>query len=98
MTNHAELITIVGALLPLLISVINSVSWDKPIRAVAGFAACFLVAAVTSFLNGALTPMDFVGDFSVIYAAAMVSYHGFYGPTGLSNLVENTILPRAKSV
>lgn len=97
MTNHNELIAIIGALLPLLISVINSVSWSKATRALAGFVVCFLVAGVTSLFNGSLSPTDFVGDLSIVYAAAMVSYHGFFGPVGITNTLEKAILPRPKS-
>lgn len=91
--NNPETMATIGALLPLLVSVITRVQMAKEYKAIIAFVLCFVTAGIAAYFEGSLTPGDIAGNLAVVYGMAMVAYHGFFGPTGIAASVEKTILP-----
>jgi VIT1/CCC1 family predicted Fe2+/Mn2+ transporter len=92
----AAIAALVGALLPIIIGIINDVKWSKRTQSIAAFITCFIAAVITTLFSGEVMSRDLVETFGIIYGAAMVSYHGLFKPTGAAETIEKSVLPREK--
>lgn len=83
---------LIGAALPLLISVINRASWKPRAKAVTAFVICVVGAlASTVFVDGISLGdpgLDIVAYFGTVYGAAMVSYEALWKPTKVAPAIE----------
>ena len=83
---------LIGAALPLLISIINRSSWSPRVQSVVALVLCFIGAAVsTLFVDGidlSDPGLDLVAYFGTVYGAAMVMYSRFWKPTGVAPTIE----------
>lgn len=79
---------IVGALLPMAISVINRVDWQRSYKEIAAFATCIAAALATSIVSGQLSGIAPVEAFAIIYTTARATYLVVWKPTGVSPAIE----------
>lgn len=83
---------LLGAVLPLLISVINRASWPDQTKAVAAFVICLLAAAASSLVVDGVDirepGFDFVTYCATVYGSAMVTYGRFWRPTKVAPTIE----------
>ena len=94
-TETAGIGVLIGAVLPLLISVVNRATWKPRAKAIVAFLICFLGAGFsTLFVDGIALgdpSLDLVAYFGTVYGAAMVSYEALWKPTKVApSIEENT--------
>lgn len=85
---------VIGALLPLLIAVLNRQGWTTQIKSVFALVVCLAAAAITSFVSDGVDlndpSFDWVAWAGTIYASAMVSFSRFWKPTEVSEKIESS--------
>lgn len=91
-TQDTGLAVIIGALLPMLISVVVQTDWGDQAKAVAAFLVCVIAAVIGSFVADGVSVadpgFDWVAWFAGIYGTAMVAWRQFYKPTGITPAIE----------
>ena len=91
-TKDVGMAALIGAALPLLISVIVQMRWAASTQAVVAFVVCAIAAAATSYFSGAVhladPGWDWVTWFGTIYGSAMVMYARFWKPTTVAPQIE----------
>lgn len=88
MSHLAEVSAAVGALLPIVIAVIQQMQWSSRLKSVVALGICVAAAAITAWIEGKVDLHNLSVSLAYIYTLAMVSYHSFWKPTGVSSEVE----------
>lgn len=83
-----------GAVMPLVIAVLNQRRWAAQVKALVALAACLLVALLLAFLRGPLVLTDWRDTALVVAGTAFASYQLYWRPSGIAPAVEEaTSLP-----
>jgi hypothetical protein len=80
--------TVVGFVLPPVLSIVQQPSWTDQARAWVAFIACIPFAAGTVYFNGAFNAADLVTSFLLIFVTAISTYKMFWKPTQISVKIE----------
>jgi len=89
----AQISGVVGAALPLLISVIQRASWSESTRSLVAFGACVVAAGVAAVAAGDLTLTNYGTSLLVVFGTARTTYAGLWKPTGVAGKVEDATTP-----
>lgn len=88
---------LIGALLPLLIGVVERPNWPNGVRSGVALGICLAAAVVSSLFVGGVDfrdpSFDLVAWAGTIWASAMVSYARFWKPTGTVPAIERSTSP-----
>jgi uncharacterized membrane protein YoaK (UPF0700 family) len=79
----------VGMLLPLVISLIKQDGLNRAVNSVISVAVCVASAVVTCLAASQLNPHNLLGSFIAIFIASAATYHQFFGPTNIDNLISS---------
>lgn len=79
--------TLVGALLPHAIALVNQCHWPARLKSLVAFLCCAIAAAFTTWIAGDLHPDDWLLSALVIFGAAEATYHTVWH--GLATRIEN---------
>lgn len=79
---------LVGALLPLLIAVIQQPRWSNPVRSVVTLVLCLAAGALVAYQSGRLTGQGFGYSATTVLLAAWATYTHFWKPTNIAPVVE----------
>jgi hypothetical protein len=79
---------VVGALLPVLVAVVQQARWPDWLRAVVTAVSCLVAGAVTAWLAGDMTGKTFVSSVLTVLVTALATYQGFWKRTGVAPAVE----------
>lgn len=80
--------TILGTVLPILISKINARTWTSTTKGLVAFLVCLVAAIGTAYFKGDLTAGDVVSALLGTFGAAIVTYNQFWKPTGIGEALE----------
>jgi uncharacterized membrane protein len=86
-----QLSLFIGALLPLIISMLNRVDWSSRQKSLVAFTLCVGGAVVTTGVVGDFSSSDPVESFAIVFGAAKVSYEALWKPTGVSPKIETSV-------
>lgn len=87
-TDTTGISVMVGALVPLVISLIIRTTWQRPAQEIAAFGTCIVAALIIAWLKGELTSAAPVEAFGVVYALARASYLTVWKPTTIAPKLE----------
>lgn len=92
MSDHdLALAGMIGAVLPLLISIVVQSNWTDQTKALVAFLFCLAAAAVSSFLSDSVRldepGFDWVVWFGAQYGAAMILFSRFYHKVGITQTI-----------
>lgn len=87
--NLEHLSGLVGTFLPMVIALVLQKSWATPVKAVVALLACAVAATITTGAAGQLNGQNWTESLAVIFTAAMVSFNGFWRPTGIADSLES---------
>jgi hypothetical protein len=79
---------IVGAILPVLFSIVNQSHWSSAVKSVTVAALCVPSALVTAAVEGQLSLDSWATSLIFIYGAVITTYKGLYKPTGVAPTIE----------
>lgn len=88
MSTQASTLAVVGALLPLVIALLNQAHWPSPVKGLVALAACVVAATVTEAAQGHLNLSDWPGAVVLVGAAALGTYRVLWKPSDIADLVE----------
>lgn len=86
--NLVELSALVGALLPTVVAVVNQPRWPAWGRALATALVCVVAGFVAALSAGDLTGKTWLESAGVVFAAALVAYHAYWKPSGITTAIE----------
>lgn len=85
---------ILGALQPLVLSVILQSTWSRRLQAVVAFVFSVVATAVGMYLAGDFAlGMDYVTGILAVFSSSIVAYYGFWKPTGVAPAIEAKTSP-----
>lgn len=88
MTDAFAVDALIGALLPLVIALVNQAHWDAKVKGVVALAACAAAATLAEVLRGALDWSDWRNAVVVIGGAAFLSYKTLWQPSTIAPALE----------
>lgn len=83
MTDAAMWALLVGALLPLFVSLVKQSDWPNYVKALVAFAVFVSVGFITAYLAGAFTGRTIVSCILIVAVTAYTMFQNFYKPTGI---------------
>lgn len=83
MTDAAMWALIVGAILPVFVSLVKQSTWPNYAKALVAFVVFAASGFVTAYLAGALTGKTIVSCILIVAVTAYTLFQNFYKPTGL---------------
>lgn len=89
MSNLIMWSTVIGFLLPNLVSIVQQPRFTPPIRASITAVACILGGFGTAYFNNQFNFQDIVGSVLLTGVSAITFYKGFWKPTGVAPAIEN---------
>lgn len=89
-----SLLVLIGAILPMIQSVIQAASWPGPVKKLIGFLGALVVGAGAGWLMGLETREGYIAMMAATYGIQEGLYQGVLKPTGLSRRIETTVLKR----
>lgn len=93
MSDLAMWSLIVGFFLPIAVAVIMRRTWSDAVKAVVTFVACGVAAAGTAFFQGDFTGRRFVSALLLVFVGTIVSFKGWWKPTGVAPSIEESTSP-----
>lgn len=91
-SETAAIGVLIGAVLPLIIAVINRAAWSAAGKSVVAFVVCFIAAAASSLIVDGVDVrepgFDLITYFATVYGSAMVAYSRFWKPTTVAPSIE----------
>lgn len=84
---------LVGALLPMLVAVVNRSHWPAWGKGVVVLASSVVAGGVTAWWSGQLTGLRWTESALIIAGAAVVAYRHFWQPTGIAPAIEAATTP-----
>ena len=82
MTSLITYSALIGAVLPIIVSLVKAQQWSSKVKAFISLATSVAAAVLTSWLDGKLHGVSVAESFGVIYMATQATYNGFWKPTG----------------
>lgn len=79
---------LVGALMPLVIALINQAHWSPRVKGGVALGVCVLAAALTEVLRGSSDWRDWRNTGVVVFGAALFLYRTWWQPSGITDTVE----------
>lgn len=97
MTDAAMWALIVGAFLPVFVSLVKQSTWPKYAKALVAFVVFAASGFVTAYLSGALNGRTIVSCILIVTVTAYTLFQNFYKPTGLDAKISGLTdrVPRA---
>ncbi len=96
MTSDAVVALVVGALLPMLISVVVRSAWPGWLKGAVAVGSSIVAGAVTAWATGQLSSAQgLMQTVVIIFGASMTTYKMFWQPTGIGPAVERATQPAA---
>lgn len=96
---HADLLTLIGIVMPLLVAIVASARWSSQRKGVAAAIVSAGIGVATAFATGSLSAGDVLGSILAAYGAAQVAYVAVFKPLGITSWIldnlGNTVAPRA---
>lgn len=89
MSNLVMWNLVIGALLPLVISVLQQPRFSSQTRSIITVVVCALGGLGTAYFNGDFEAADITGSILIVAVATITFYKGFFKPTGVSSAIEN---------
>jgi len=87
--NNGDLwATIVGALLPTLISVVTQARWSDRVKSIVALVICFIAGGITSYYSGAVDWQDVGRTIMLVTISTMTFYRNFWKPTGAGSNIQ----------
>lgn len=78
-----------GAVLPLLIAVIQQPQWSKQARTIVAVVVCAIAGAVQAYLDGKLASgVNVVSAIMIVTMAALTFYRNVWKPLGATGAIE----------
>lgn len=88
MTTQQSLLAVIGALLPLVIALVNQAHWPAQAKGLVALAACVVAATVTEYVQGHVNLTDWRTAVVVVTGAALVSYRALWKSSGIADWLE----------
>lgn len=88
MSNLQLWSSVVGVVMPVLISLVNQPQWRPWVKSAVAIASSVIAAGVTCELSGQLSTSDLAGAAITVATAAIATYHLFWKPTGAAPKIE----------
>ncbi len=79
---------IVGFLSPVVISIIQQPSWQRPLRAVVTFLWAVIVGAATAYFSDEFGGRSIVSSVLFVLVTAIATYNGLWKRTGIAPAIE----------
>lgn len=89
--NIEEWSTIVGFLMPALVSVINQVHWLSWQKALVALLASVVGGTVTALLNHNFTGASWVTAIAIVFGSSQLFYHTWFKNSGISAAIEKKV-------
>jgi len=90
-TSVTVVAPVVGIFLPVLVSLLKSVSWRKELKMLLSIAVSFVAAGATVALDGGLDwGADLWTNASIIWSSSQIVYGMYFGSTGINEVLEST--------
>lgn len=83
-----ELSAVIGSLLPMAVAVVNQPRWPAWGRAAATAVLCVVAGGVSAAAAGELTGKSWLQAAGVVFAAALLTYHAWWKPSGITSTIE----------
>lgn len=88
------IVILVGAIMPVFMSIINGVNWSSAFKALAGLLVIGLAGVLVAWLTDHWTRMGVLETVVAVYTFAQISYHAVFKPTGADESIERNIWPK----
>lgn len=88
MDNALTLAAIIGFAMPPLIAALNRRNWSSEVKGIVAFTVCLVAGVGTAWWNDDLNQKDIRGTILIVFGAAIVTYHQFWRPSGISDTIE----------
>lgn len=85
--------TIVGIVLPLLVSYLKNIEWSREVKQLVAGGLSLVAAAFVGVVDNGITNWNvdqLVTNFALIFTAAQITYTQYFGKTELNKKLENT--------
>jgi hypothetical protein len=94
-TNPAGVGAAVGAVTPVLVSILSRPEWSKRQRTVLTLGVAVVLGAAVTLSNAKLEgPADYLMVLLALYTACETFYQKFYKLTGLADVIESATSPK----
>lgn len=80
--------TIIGFMLPALISFINQAKWSSQVKGVVALASSVVAGAGTAYFAGQWNSEDVVRSIMIVLILSQVAYATFWKPTNIASSIE----------
>lgn len=88
MSNLQLWSTLVGVVMPVLISIVNQPQWKPWVRQSVAVVSSVVAAAITCEMAGQLSAADLASSVITVLTATISTYHLFWKPTKIAPTVE----------
>lgn len=85
----------IGIVSPLVLSLILQSNWDSRLQSIVTVIYCIIVGTGTLLFGGQLTGLSVATAGLRIFFMAIVTYYGFWKPTGIAPALKVATTPRA---
>lgn len=84
------IVLIVGALIPLLVSVVNRYKWDAAVKALVDLVLVIAVGVLVAWLTDHWDKNGIIQTCAAIYVIAQVTLQSVWKPTGTTEQIEKS--------
>lgn len=82
---HADILTLVGILTPLLVAVVATARWSSQAKGIAAMLVSVVIGIATAYAGDLLTAANILGSVLAAYGAAQVAYTALFRPLGITS-------------
>lgn len=93
LSGAQQLMMAISVFLPLLIAMINKVTWPSEVKAIVAFVVCMFVGAVFLYFDGRFNLQNVGMTLGACFIVAAVFYARFWNPMGTAPTIERNINP-----
>lgn len=90
MNEVLSISVIVGFFLSPAIDAINREKWSAQLQAISAFVICMIAAVATDLATASFNWHDLRGVIIAVFSAAIISFHAFWKPSGISGSISKT--------